>query len=300
MEQKKDTQHFSDTHKGQKDGFAYIMRKAEKLTTALYLVTDIMSDKEPMKWKARETGVELLSDIAVGSTRATSERMTDLRNIMKKTEKVISFLDIAQSTHLMSEMNAVILKKEYIALKHDIEAEWNRIYEDSHSMLTRSFFDVEKDVRQLESGAPASVQAPAVQVSLDAKLSPTKQTHPNTTPLHPVEPMTGEERRAFEGVVDLPRAHPERLLIVAKTHRPIVTLRDAIEHAQIDVARDDRRKIILALIKQKPELTVKDISKSIPAVSEKTIQRELLSMVAEGVLEKRGERRWSSYALKRT
>jgi DeoR/GlpR family transcriptional regulator of sugar metabolism len=63
------------------------------------------------------------------------------------------------------------------------------------------------------------------------------------------------------------------------------------------VARDDRRKIILALIKQKPSLTVKDIAKSISGYSEKTIQRELLAMVAEGILAKKGERRWSAYSL---
>jgi len=65
-----------------------------------------------------------------------------------------------------------------------------------------------------------------------------------------------------------------------------------------DSDRDDRRKIILALIKQKPSLTVKDIAKSIPSVSEKTIQRELLSTVSEGTLQKRGERRWSTYSLR--
>jgi len=74
--------------------------------------------------------------------------------------------------------------------------------------------------------------------------------------------------------------------------RPGVTRSDANT-----VARDDRRKIILALIKQKPSLTVKDIVKSIPGYSEKTIQRELLAMVADGILVKRGERRWSTYSL---
>ena len=94
-----------------------------------------------------------------------------------------------------------------------------------------------------------------------------------------------------------PRVHTERLF-EEKSKRPIVTLHDAIAHARTDVARDDRRKIILAIIKQKPQLAVKDISKSIPAVSEKTIQRELLAMVEEGILKKTGERRWSTYSMK--
>jgi predicted HTH transcriptional regulator len=81
------------------------------------------------------------------------------------------------------------------------------------------------------------------------------------------------------------------------TPRATVSPTGIIERPRQDVGRDDRRKIVLALIKQKPALTVKDISKSIPGVSEKTIQRELFAMVADGILTKRGDRRWSTYSL---
>jgi len=45
------------------------------------------------------------------------------------------------------------------------------------------------------------------------------------------------------------------------------------------------------------KLTIKDFTKNIKDCSEKTIQRELLAMVAKGVLKKEGERRWSKYFL---
>lgn len=59
-----------------------------------------------------------------------------------------------------------------------------------------------------------------------------------------------------------------------------------------------RRDTIVAVLKQKPQVSVKDITAVIPGVSEKTIQRELLALVSEGVLKKEGERRWSTYSLK--
>jgi predicted HTH transcriptional regulator len=110
------------------------------------------------------------------------------------------------------------------------------------------------------------------------------------------------ERESFKGV-SLETSTPEEKITTPRVPAPLqmprATISESgiIERARPDVGRDDRRKIILALIKQKPSLTVKDIAKSIPGVSEKTIQRELLAMVAESILVKRGERRWSTYSL---
>ena len=349
MEQKKDNNYVRAEHnrhhaEGQQNnskanGFGYIMSKAEKLTTALYLVSDIMSDKEPMKWTMRETGVNILSDITVGSTDKASARITDLRQVMKKIEQIVSFLDIAQSTRLLSEMNATVLKKEYMGLRRDVEAEWNRTYEQGRVVLTESFFNVphvdelssgvhNDGVAQKEEGHTKKIVPPSahtvtpLRVVGEAKEIRAPETpvsrveHVNTTPLAPVVPMTGGKREEISMAKgERPLLHVERLSEVKPVVRPVVTLRDAITHARTDVVRprslererseigstlvvrDDRRKIILALIKQKSHLTVKDITKSIPSVSEKTIQRELLAMVEEGILEKHGERRWSTYSL---
>ena len=58
-------------HKGQKNiahteatkdyemSFGFFVKKTEKLTTAIYMVTDIISDKEPMRWKIREEAMNL-------------------------------------------------------------------------------------------------------------------------------------------------------------------------------------------------------------------------------------------------
>jgi DNA-binding HxlR family transcriptional regulator len=46
-----------------------------------------------------------------------------------------------------------------------------------------------------------------------------------------------------------------------------------------------------------PGVSVSDVMKILPGVSDKTIQRELVAMVEAGVLEKKGEKRWSVYSL---
>jgi hypothetical protein len=66
-----------------------------------------------------------------------------------------------------------------------------------------------------------------------------------------------------------------------------------------ETSHQNRRETILNIIREKGIVSVKDISDRIKEYSEKTIQRELLSMVEEGVLNKEGERRWSKYSLRK-
>ena len=57
------------------------------------------------------------------------------------------------------------------------------------------------------------------------------------------------------------------------------------------------REVILDILRSKGRVFIKDISTIIRDVSEKTIQRELASMLGEGIISREGERRWTSYSL---
>ena len=78
-------------------GLLFILKKSEKLTTALYMVTDIMPEREPMKWKMREASVDLLSDTTLALDATMGARIAVLGAAIRKIEKVVSFLDIAQA-----------------------------------------------------------------------------------------------------------------------------------------------------------------------------------------------------------
>ena len=56
-----------------------------------------------------------------------------------------------------------------------------------------------------------------------------------------------------------------------------------------------RQETIVSFIKDKKSATVKDISALFPAISDKTIQRELGVLVGSGKIIKRGDKRWSIY-----
>lgn len=61
--------------------------------------------------------------------------------------------------------------------------------------------------------------------------------------------------------------------------------------------KDKRREAVLEALSKKPESSIKDIARQVRGCSEKTIQRELNALITEGVIKKKGERRWSVYLL---
>jgi hypothetical protein len=59
----------------------------------------------------------------------------------------------------------------------------------------------------------------------------------------------------------------------------------------------DRGTRIKTVLEAVPDATIKDIAEVITDVSEKTIQRELNSLIEKGQVIRQGERRWSKYSL---
>ncbi|NCN52810.1 hypothetical protein GW943_03325 [Candidatus Parcubacteria bacterium] len=67
--------------------------------------------------------------------------------------------------------------------------------------------------------------------------------------------------------------------------------------AKTDSAQNgDRRDRIKAVLIAEQKASIKDITDTIKDCSEKTIQRELTTMIKDGLVLREGERRWSTYS----
>jgi hypothetical protein len=58
-----------------------------------------------------------------------------------------------------------------------------------------------------------------------------------------------------------------------------------------------RRERVIEVLRDNPNATIKDITSVVTECSEKTIQRELISMIKDNIVVREGERRWSKYTL---
>ncbi len=82
-----------------------------------------------------------------------------------------------------------------------------------------------------------------------------------------------------------------------KGHKVLKYGKTKVNNVSNDQKKLTRRDSIVKILSKGQKLTIKDISKVITDCSEKTIQRELQSMMKDNLLMKEGERRWSRYSL---
>jgi hypothetical protein len=88
---------------------AYQYKKTEKLVSAIYLLSNFVSDKEPLKWQLRETALELVS-VSFDQTK-----------IVPVILRLMSILQVARISGIVSEMNFSILKYEFDLLARAAE-----------------------------------------------------------------------------------------------------------------------------------------------------------------------------------
>lgn len=89
--------------------------KLEKLTAAVYLVTNFLPDSEPVKWRLRDTALSLLPHVAVPDN--------SIGHMLGPIEQILSLINIARLNPGVSRMNFDILWQEYNALKVKIQAD---------------------------------------------------------------------------------------------------------------------------------------------------------------------------------
>jgi hypothetical protein len=269
---------------GQQVSFSvFLNKKTEKLTTALYMVTSFLLDSEPLKWKLRQRAVDLFSGISDVRNSNTGEVENIYADYSFVVEEILSLLEVAVSSKLISEMNFSILKKEYSSLKTLIDSDEYSEKKTGRFIFSQDFFPKREELSSYTNGHKQLIkdnkQEPDV-MATNVEADESKGQTKSTMSLAPKTVSQGQK-------VVLTNTRP-----VKKTSSRTRTLRD------IKAGKTNRRDAVLKLFKKNKELTIKDISREISGCSEKTIQRELISLVLSGVLNKKGERRWSRYSLK--
>jgi len=183
-----------------------------------------------------------------------------------KISEVMSFLDIASAINLISVMNSSILKNEFIKLEQSIK-EYGQI-----------------GSTWLEDFSPRSQKQESIGHGQSFK---TRQTR---------------TRIGVQKGSTLMKA----LSKVGVSYRVSSNLSKNINN--FDLLKKQRREDIISILKKNEEgFTITDIktkskgpdtqSQALISCSEKTLQRELASMIVEGILLKTGEKRWSRYFL---
>ncbi len=247
--------------------------KTDKLISALYMVTDIMDKDEPIRLKLRTLGTGVISDIH-----------SNLSNISVKISEIMSFLGIASSLGMISEMNSSILKKEFTDLMQSLTEYYSPKSFGGQATLSEFL----------------SNQAPRVPLG-GIVSSSSIGVQKGSTLMHALRGLEGKTLKDTQ-VSNRTFTHMGGPILVSD--------RKKMHHSNesFDLLKKTRREDIIKVIQLSSNgssaqagSTITDIKNSaqgsIISCGEKTLQRELVSMVKDGVLKKTGEKRWSRYFL---
>lgn len=92
----------------------WLTYKSERLVSALYMVTDLINTNDPLKWRMRKSGVVLLTETGKLLELSPAERKKVVNSAREAIAEIISLLEVAVNSGLISRMNHSLLKKEFV------------------------------------------------------------------------------------------------------------------------------------------------------------------------------------------
>lgn len=229
------------------ESFFYFVSQAHKIASAIYLITGLMNDREPLKWTLREDVLDAVARVSASFAANAGPSDDALDEVKMVLEKVMFAVETGARSKLISPMNKDIVLAEVKSFAAAFEAQW-------HGEANRSTNAVQEAINI----------TPAVPVLITPR--PLSKVYKGHSKGHTAAPRRSQETTAVEPPYTAPTGK-------------------------------DRQEKVINTIREKGEISIRDIASIIPDYSEKTIQRDLADLVAKGTVKRRGERRWTVYFL---
>lgn len=127
---------FSETN----DYLFFIFKKTEKIVSALYLVSGLLKDEDPMKWEMRNRGIEMLSASFNASSVLGGDKNILIQSLFTASMEVVSLLNVSKIAGLISHMNHEVLEKEIVTVLDMLRDRLSKNAESAGYVLSESFF----------------------------------------------------------------------------------------------------------------------------------------------------------------
>lgn len=239
-----------------------VSERIQKLTEALYRVTELFTDKEPLKWQLRINAVELF-DFLITKEK---EELFDARQAFELTERISRLLKLAyEASFFVSNINFEILRREYISLSDSLKLQIEDkkiIFSLNPASNGQSTIDNDFHNGQFNNHNGHKGQKDAqteTEIKMEKELTSIQEKQEIKSPVENMTSMVSNNKQA----------------IVLK----------------------ERKRKILSLLGENVWVSISEICGSLPEIGAKSVQRDLLEMVQAGILKKEGDKRWRKYSL---
>ncbi len=289
-----------------------IAKKSERLVTALYLVTDLMTDNEPIKHGLRKNAVALLSSMNSLSQLDVKDRVIEFKMSLKAVTEIISLLHVSVTTGIVSEMNGQLLMDGFRSLQ--------LVLEKKQPIFTKEMLNVsDEEILDNTEGFSTAVTSSSYDVLTPLSLA---RLHDNNHDLRRTQEFLKQaqiiskieanekrtinkgqniEQRSEENIKDKDVKKIVQERVFPSPHAAIMDHKNKQSNviaSSFQMRKNSRREQILSLFVKGVDVSIKDIASRIRGCSEKTIQRELNSLLYDNIIERIGEKRWSRYVLR--
>ena len=238
----------------------FIIKKTERIMYGVYMLSRFLPDDHELKSELKKTSNTALRQVSQFVHVHT--RTQDTCDAVHATLQYLSsLLTLSFIEGFVSQANIEIMKSELNYLhKHIEELSTPSHNQEEHLQLKSEQFVVHTN----------------------------KKTIVKKQPTPPSMSFTGTPDKLMSFIKD--RAQTE---IKSKPTKPAPRPQAKKQSS----SGDDREQRIIDVIRQKGDVSIKDISTVIFDVSEKTIQRTLQTLIDKRQIIKEGERRWARYKL---
>lgn len=238
--------------------FSY--KKSEQLGLAIYMVSECFEESEPMRESLRDLTLDIIAEIHVLHSLPPFEAFMHFEIVQARLHELAILVRISEGSGMISNINADIINSEI-----------------SFFEAVLSYVREKRGSGHKDTEGRVSLSIPMQSIFNDEEISQSQNTE------NIVREKSVPSFKKDIGMSDKNNKKTFGLIKDKKTEND---------------SKSSRRNMILKVIQEKKSVTIKDIMTVIKDCSEKTIQRELVSLMKDGILKREGEKRWAKYSIK--
>lgn len=242
--------------------FMSVTKKAEKITTAIYMLTDLIPEGDPMRQQLRSVSLSILSDTRTLTYSLTGDLYFHVGKIISRTWEIVSLTEVCSVVGFISDMNHGILKTALIEFIGDLR---NKQRVEGFKRL---------DDMKIGEGEASNITLNSDFFNVSPEDLMTEQYEPKI-------------------IKDISKGHLKPVVSFIKSNP--VTVSPAVPSVSVDNQKNERKTKIEGLVVEKKDISIRDILLYFKDFSSKTILRDLNALVNEGKIKKTGDRRWTRY-----
>lgn len=305
-----------------------IAKKTEKIVTAIYLISQFLSENENIKQDIRKEAnlfLKNINSIAYIDDKNFQESAKNIFVLYKlcldNVSLLISFLFVARDSNLISRMNTDIVIDglrilENILIKKQFSFGETNILIQEENVLREIMFDAREGLKNLNTSFDAITERNKY---LESSTSFNNESITKKN-LNAYQEMIQEQddnfindnyKRQNEIIKDIISPIPsiktfkekEKSILKEKNNISVKTFiqksepKSSLKPRKSENRKQNRREQIISLFTKGVEISIHDISKKVVGCSIKTLQRELNALVLEKKIDRIGDKRWSKYIL---